>query len=408
MFRISCAVVAAMLALTGSVEAKTARVPLRHVILAPGISVDIPDGWMACDPVSNKALHNAPIVYAIESFCKTIRVHGLPGENIEVRAFIDSDFKTKMMMGSFFTDAYTMPDEYISGATPQFLGEVEDVFCKGFVGHSGFPLNSCAMRAATVGGRPGFIGETDISSKAEGRIAGKFYMVSSRNGTMMFVFAGQIPFTAHVQAVMEEVAGSMKIEPPEPVSVVVPVPITPVPGLTMSVPKSWAACDSTIGTSLSPLPASAEMKASMCPAWLVTDHVFRAGDPRGPHFETVEISVLEGQDIEAMTLHMSAEQIARDHDEDCRLLSEDSIKGGLKLVDCHSETGTLAGHAAKIVTVLESGRPNADQFTINSKMRVISVPVGNRLFAITLMTTSALTPEFDATGEAVLNSIALQ
>src|ERR1700749_1741849 len=243
MFRIACAALAALLFVAGPAESKTAQVPLRHVILAPGISVDIPDGWMACDPVSNKALHNSPVVYAIASFCNSIKVHAEPGENIAVRAFIDSDFKTKMMMGSFFTDAYVMPDEYLAGATPQFLGEGEDIFCKGIVGRSGFPLDSCALRGETIGGRPALIGEIEAPPTKQGRLGGRFYLVSGRSGTMAFVFAGALPFTAHVQAVMDEVAGSMKVDPPEPISVAAPVSIAPVPGLTLSVPKNWTTCD---------------------------------------------------------------------------------------------------------------------------------------------------------------------
>src|SRR5262249_38797967 len=159
----------------------------------------IPDGWMACDPESNRALRNAPQIIAIEKFCRSINAHASDEFKPEIHVFVDSDPSIRLIMGSFFTRAYVIPDEYITNATPQMLDEVEDLFGNGFVGRTGFPIGSCTLHATTFGGRPAFLGETETKQTGRGHFAGRFYLVSGKAGTMSFVLVGEAPISARAQ-----------------------------------------------------------------------------------------------------------------------------------------------------------------------------------------------------------------
>src|SRR6201992_4327468 len=110
MHRFLGAALAAFLVLPVCADAKTVRIPPHRLALAPGMSVDIPDGWMACDPESNKALHHAPHIVAIEGFCGSVRArHERDTLKADIHMFIDSDPSTSLLMGSFFLSGFAVP-----------------------------------------------------------------------------------------------------------------------------------------------------------------------------------------------------------------------------------------------------------------------------------------------------------
>lgn len=408
MNQISRIALVALLFLATQADSKPSRTPLHHLVLGTGISVDIPDGWMACDPTTNVALHNAPRILAIENFCSSIRAQATDKLKPEVHVFLDSDEATRLMMGSFLERGYNIPDEYIANPTPQLLNEFEELFCKGIVAHSGFPISTCALHPTTFGGRPALIGESETRPSARGRFVGRVYLAASKVGAMSFVFAGAAPLSAKAQATIDQVAATMRIEPPMPVAAPQLISLTPVAGLTIAIPKGWLSCDGPTDTTLGQVQDPLDSRSSACPAWLVTDHVIRMLDPASLHFVTLDVSSVDGGDQSDMAAHVTAGQVAEDHDQDCASLTADDAKTGFKLLDCRSEVTTLGGHPAKAVTLLETGRPDPTQFTANLKMRVIYVPIGTRLYTVSLMTSSALAPDFDATAEAILSSVAFQ
>jgi len=398
------AAVAALLVLAVpiAVPAKPAKVSIHQLTPAPGFSVALPDGWMACDPASNIALHNAPQIIAIEKLCASIREHQLKG--FETHVFVDSDPSIKLMMWSFFTTEYIIPDEYFAKATPQLLQEEKDVFCEAMK-HAGVPVGECTLHETTFGNRPAFLGDTGPREFGSHKFVGKLYLLSGRTGTMMFAFAAELPLNAKVQQVMDEVAATMHADPvaqPAPAQLVA---LTPVPGIAVSVPKGWASCDGATNTLLGDQPDPHDLKKVMCGS--PEDGSIRVFDPHPPYLEAVDIQADAG-DPETMARRMAPEQIAHDRDEDCELLSDPLIKRGFKLTDCQSAQATIGGQLAKIVTFFATGKPDQTAFTTNVIVRSMFVPVGGQLYLISISSGSALTPAIDATGEAVISSIAFR
>ena len=309
------------------------------------------------------------------------------------------------MMWSLFSTEYVIPDEYFTRATPQLLQEMKDFFCAAME-HTGVPVGECTFHATMFGDRPAFFGDSGPRKLGSRTFVGRAYLLSGRTGTMVFAFAAELPLNAKVQKVMDEVASTMHADPvaqPAPAQLVA---LTPLPGIAVSVPKGWASCDgATTDTLLGDQPDPHDLKRVMCGSQ--DGGSIRLFDPHLPYLEAVDIRTFAG-DPETMARRLAPEQIARDHDEDCRLLSDPFIKSGFRLTDCQSAQATIGGRLAKIVTFFVAGKPDQAAFTTNRVVRSMFVPVGSQLYLISISTGSALTPAVDATGEAVISSIAFQ
>lgn len=404
MHRFAIAAAALLFALHGASGAT--RKVVHRLSPMPGFSLTLPDGWMACDAASNRALGNAPHVIVMEKLCKSMEAKS-DFHALGTTVLVDSDPATHTMLLVTHSNAFVLPDEYFTDATSQFLDEANKDLCNE-VRKTLAVSDDCTFRAGEVGGRPAFIADAKAVPGDGQAFAARLYVVSAAAGTAIFAFVTPGPASVRAQSAIDDITRSMKIMPPQPPPPPgAPISLSPLPGVTLAVPNGWVACDDAndalLGRKADPLGA----KTSLC-AEVVPGQIVRLFDPHAPYFESVEIQATAVPNPDALAQRIAPDRIAKDRDEHCATLSKPLLDKGLSLTSCDAVGGTVGGHAAQIVTIFAHGRPDLARFSVNVEVRATMVLVGKQAYFFTLTTSSALQPKFDAAGAAIADSIAFQ
>ncbi len=388
------AVVVAALTVVQGVDAKPAR-PSHLLALSPGFSIDVPDGYAGCDAATNRLLGNAPHLIVLEQICANL---GLRKGGIML---VNLNPAMPVTISTLFMPDFPITAEFFASPTADVTDMMTRTVCSGLL--ETFRVERCDVRPGSVAGHAAFIAEVAAVDPQKRRAAVRAYLVPGSSGVMTVAFFMPDPAAPQALALVERVVGSLKVEarpvpvPPAPVS------IAPVPGVTMSVPKDWGACDAANNALLADIPAGAS--ANFC----VGAGAARFFNPRPPYYESVETESIAGKTDAGLVAQMlKADQLAKDRDEDCRQLTEPLTKGGDTVMSCQTQASAVAGHPAKIVMFTASERDARLPVPKQLSVRVIDIPLDDRTVEIRVWTSGPLKPVITPAAEAIVSSVAIQ
>jgi hypothetical protein len=172
----------------------------------------------------------------------------------------------------------------------------------------------------------------------------------------------------------------------------------------MTVPQSWSACDAASSALLTKAPP--QEAAGFC-AEAGTLRVFY---PRPPYYQFVEIGSTaspEKIDPDQVTRMLAADQLAKDHDADCRSVAAPMVEMGAVVAGCDDVAGNVAGRPAKIVTftavLSQPGKPGPSHII----GRNIAIPLTDRMIQVRLLSTSLLAPKFTPAIDQIVASLVI-
>lgn len=236
-----------------------------RITIAPGVTILIPHGWVACDADTNAALGKV----------------WNPANITGLRCFPPRDGETEIHM---MNPAPLSPMGLIVGhqmfqtvdpalmkdATPEIASLLSVEECKGassILNMASERIASCSYVVQTVAQHTAFAG-TVVVNLAQPRdpthIVRVFMIPYGReNLTLQFEMPGKtVPAASHV---MDAILQSLTIDPAvEAQAVPPPVSVSPAPGLTLSIPAGWIACDTPTNTLLGPLAGVEVVRQKSC------------------------------------------------------------------------------------------------------------------------------------------------
>ena len=394
MRRVMLAVVIAALTVVHGAQAKPGR-PSHHLALSSGFSIDVPDGFASCDAATNKLLGNAPHLIALGQMCANLSLR--KGGTM----LVNMDPSLPVTVSTLFMPDFPITAEFFANPTPDVTEVISKTVCSGLL--ETFKVEGCNVRPGSVAGHAAFIADVATVNPQKRRAEVQAYLVPGSSGVMAVAFFMSDPAAPQALALVERVTSSLKVE-----ALPVPVPpalvsMTPVPGVTMSVPKDWGACDAASNALLANIPAGAS--ANFCGG----AGAARVFNPRPPYYESVETESIAGKnDASLVTQMLKPDQLAKDRDEDCRQLTEPLTKNGDTVASCETQASTVAGRPAKVVTFTASERDTGLPVPKRLAARVIDVPLEDRTVEIRVWASGPLKPIITPATEAIVRSVAIQ
>lgn len=388
------AVVVAALTVVQGVQAKPAR-PSHRLALSPGISIDVPDGFASCDAATNRLLGNAPHLIVLLQLCANL---GLRTGGVML---VNMDHALPVTISTLYMADFPITAEFFANPTPDVTDVMSKTVCNGLL--EKFKVERCDVRPGSVAGRPAFIADVTAVNPLKRLVVVRAYLVASGSGAMAVAFFMLDPVAPQALAIAEHVAGSLKVEMLPAPAPPAPVTVTPVPGVTMSVPKDWGACDAGSNALLANIPAGAS--ANFC-GGAVAVRVF---NPKPPYYESVETESVAGKnDARAVAQMLAPDQLAKDHDEDCRQVTAPMAKDGDTIASCETLAGAVAGRRAKIITFTASEHVAGLPVPRQVAARVIDIPLEDRTVEMRIWTGGPLKPVITPSIDAIVSSVAIQ
>jgi hypothetical protein len=394
MRRGTLAVIVAALAVVHGAQAKPAR-PGHRLALSPGFSVDVPDGFASCDAATNKLLGNAPHLIVLEPLCASagLRKGGL--------MLVSMDRALPVTISTLFMPEFPITAEFFADPTPDVTEVMSKTICGGLL--ETFKIESCSVQPGSVAGHAAFVADVTAVNPQKRRVAVRAYLVAGGSGAMAIAFFMLDPAAPQALAVVERVAGSLTIEALPASAPAAFVSMAPMPGVTMSVPKDWGACDAANNALLANIPA--DVSANFCGG----ANGVRVFNPKPPYYESVEMESIAGKNDAGLVARMlKPDQLAKDRDEDCSQLTGPLTKDGDAVTSCETQAGTVGGRPAKVVaftaTEHDAHLPVPKQLAV----RVIDVPLDDRTVEMRVWTSGPLKPVVTPSAEAIVSSVAIQ
>jgi hypothetical protein len=362
---------------------------------APGFSLSIPDGWMSCDAQANRTLGNADHPIVLNRLCA-----GLEGGGRIVLVYPDPSLP--LMVMTTFTRQFSFPDKFLQAATPETILLTNDEICGRMI-RSAFGAESCSVKVEMLAGHPVFSGEAVTMKKS----VLKFYIASGSGGALMVLFATTTAVQPRVRAVMEEIANSLHIDPTPPQAPADFAQLSPGPGVTVSIPKNWIACDVANNALLGMAQDPDAMTAKMCnhPGAEKDTIVF---DPRPLNNLSINFNYgADTVDADVFAKTLTPDALTQYRDGECSRMIKPLLDRGFTLDGCDAAAVQLAGHPARSVTVIASGPVDESKTKVGLEVRLIVIPYGKGVMTVRVNSVTMLKPMTDDEADAVVNSIAI-
>ena len=372
-----------------------------RIVPSPGYSMTIPDSWGSCDADMNRQLGAPSHIDAMDIACGNNPRK--PGDQL-LESFEQG---APVMLFTYRETGSRFPSDFFADAPADVMAGIAKVVCA----HTHFLLHDCGMHTVKLDGHTAFEGDATLSANKP--FAVEFYILSLRSGTMMFFFLTPEPMRAASAGAIRDIVASIHV-PADPPLAEGTATLTPLPGLTMTVPRRWTACDTANNALLANGDDPYDIKGNACED---------AGD--GNATGNVRVVTVDGTNIQF--LNVAADQTAVDPDRFPRLLTDSALassrdrdcgyavesinkKTGAPptVSDCTTSAGTIGGKPAKIVSYSATDVDDDTGLTIHAKVRVIVFPLNGHLAVVGLCATSYIEASITEATEGVLSSIVLQ
>jgi hypothetical protein len=350
---------------------------------------------MACDAASNRLLGNADHPKVIQHSCDALQVRDLK------LALVESDPRYPVAMVATYSPEYEFPEDFIKSASPDTIVLLKDNMCARFAGRS----QSCDFQVSEIGGHSVLVGDL-IERAGPEPLAARLYLVPGDKGVTGLLFQAPSPMPSNVRAMIETIAASLHIDafaPPPPPDT---VSIMAAPGVTVSIPKGWIACDAANNAVLGNTPDPRNLIASQCRE--SESGELRFFDPRLFHGLNLDISsVLDGPDPDRFAAQLQPAALEASRAKECQDWNTLLTQQGMSPLSCDTAAGTVAGRPAKITTItawmtIENGSREKGDLTFED------VPYGKGLVRFAWETTQTLKPMVQPVEDAIAASIVIQ
>jgi hypothetical protein len=183
-----------------------------HLTPAPGISFDLPMGWVACDDATNKLLGEAADPHALKGkVCVNI-----PGVSYKLRAFNPKIFQTLTFLFDWQEKQDITADE-LAAITPQVATAITPGVCAEIVKPmtgDGTTIESCNVAVGTFAGHIAMV--STIIGIPPGTPVGKFrveiYEMPYDKGYFQVQFNSSVLLLPTTQPVIDAIKASFKVE----------------------------------------------------------------------------------------------------------------------------------------------------------------------------------------------------
>jgi hypothetical protein len=368
--------------------------PVHRVELAPGYSVDVPDGFASCDAATNKALGNAAHLIVLRQMCASVSAR----KNAAVLVSLDP--AAPVTVSSLPLRNLPVTVDTFDQVDSAVVDIVKAGFCDEML--KPYHLDACDLRKGSVAGVPTFIGEATGVNPQGLRLTIRAYLLPGAPDALAVAFFLKAPMPPKSLAAAEMIAASLRIAPaPAPVTGS-PATLTIVPGVTVQVPKEWSACDAVSAAQLSR--ALQDETAKFCGN--VTG--LRVFYPRAPYYESVEIDSVAAQgkiDPAQIAQMTSADQVAKDREANCREITAPLISGGAVIGSCDTEAGIIAGHPAVIGTFIATRSRGANAGFTKIEGRSIEIPLEDKTIELRLSCESAIAAKITPEADEIVKSL---
>ncbi|MBV9990507.1 MAG: hypothetical protein JOZ72_04365 [Alphaproteobacteria bacterium] len=373
--------------------------PMHRLNPAPGFSVDVPDGFAGCDAATNKRLGNAPHLVVLNEFCASEAHHP------ELDSIVNLDPAVPLMMVMGYSPKYAFPEKVIAAATPEIYAILKEEVCgrilKGYI-----PSSSCSVGPGTLAGHSAFVVEGKVQ-RAKGQPAVvRGYLLTRGDGLAAFMFGAPSPVDDKVQAAMNRILASVKVEdlPPPPPPEIVQLDAL---GLKLSVPKGWIGCDpqhdTLLGQAKDPFGNRDTACRNLDPAKQVLIY-----DPHLPVATFIHVGRENGQsDVDAFVRDLEPAALAARRDKECADMAAQFTLKNLVTKSCDTRAGTIAGEPAEIVEFEGSGMGEGERVPLNLHARMTVVVRKNEVFTVSLTANSPFEPAIGSDAEAIVSSAVL-
>jgi hypothetical protein len=331
-------------------KAAQSEAPPTRIEIAPGVTIAVPQGWQACDKATTAALGAKPLASGQQFSCGiakagVARIQLLrPGTNAALG-----------LMADYLPYAYFSAEVLASPLPPEILQELKDDTCSisdMFGTNRNEDIVSCSVVPVSVAGNGALLGTISLRESGQGAATHvlRIYHVPYPRGYLLLQIEAPIAIGPRDQSVLDAMLASVQIEttaplPPESVQ------LSPAPGVTLSVPKGWVACETEAQALLGgpPLPpasrdTSCKPAAEMWKLRTFNPQLLRNMSAAVGYKSEADISQ---HDVERLS-GSRMEEVSRQH---CEEQTQEIASGGETVEGCSLALGTLAGRKALVSTM---------------------------------------------------------
>ncbi len=211
---------------------------LTRLSVEPGVTLSFTSDWYACDRSLNSQMHDREIPTNIAVVVCRPDPRGVSPihlNNLLVRAPV-----------SLLVDHHplqTISAEALSGATPEMLAFVGQFNCghmAEFLGVAQQTIVNCATSLATVAQHPALLDKVTLLLEGKPHRL-RLYNVPYAFGELTLQFESSAGSEGAADAEIDSVVNTAEIGPGD--FSPLPVPLSPAPGVSLSIPSGWMSCD---------------------------------------------------------------------------------------------------------------------------------------------------------------------
>jgi hypothetical protein len=387
-------VIALLAAMPLCVAAKPVAAPhLVQLSPAPGIALSVSRDWMGCDDATARSLGARRDPDTFKQVCQQFIEGGTH------TALIYPSLPYILVAQMKFVPGFAIPETFLQTATPETLQFLKDRLCTDMSKHDP-NVSNCDVRIETVGGR--------LVYEARFRIGGKtvvrLYFLPGDGGTLNIAFyafaAAQAAADARTDAVLASVV--LNAPPaPEPET----VKLQAAPGVSVSVPKNWIACDDANDALLGGAKDTESLKGSVC-AVDTADTTLTVFDPHP--YRTMTLRFIHDPrqiDGDMFLRDLAPDKLVQQQDENCQAATKPLVASGVQIAACVVSATTVSGRPARQIVV--TGTENGPQ-KLRMEYRAYQIAYDKGYLQIDTETPAVFKPVTGLEADPILNSVTIE
>jgi hypothetical protein len=333
-----------------------AAAPAR-VTIAPGVTIMVPHGWVACDKETNAVLGNVWNPANITSLkCEAPRY----GET-QVHVLNPAPLNPLSVIGGYQKYQALNPT-LLKEATPDMVSQLSAEECKdasSILTMTTESIASCSYTVQTIAQHPAFVGTVVVNmpQPRDPTHVVRIFMIpyGRENFGLQFEMPGKTASASshEVDAILQ----SLTIDPAVEAAAVVPPPvaISPAPGLTLSIPAGWIACDTPTNALLG-APAGTEIVRQQSCGKMVQGQTLLAFSPA--LLLNISVGVIYAKDAaisQRQVERMDADDLEKFTTEQCPNITKPVTEENGTVQSCTFSTEQIAGHTALKSVLVATG-----------------------------------------------------
>ncbi|HEY1707871.1 MAG TPA: hypothetical protein VGG10_06365 [Rhizomicrobium sp.] len=345
-----------LLAAPSSVAAKATKphtsAPAR-LNIAPGASLALPQGWFGCDNTVVPLEGGGRLPNATHPFCRFAGVR--PDDRMHLIHIEPSDFLSLIVA---YDKLPFVRADVLADNRPEVLQEMNKLECLDPAAEMGIPnlsILSCNFMVGTAAGHPALIGTFAGKTPNDPAHLVRDYQIPYEQGDLMLQFempaANATAGSAAADAIVRSlVLAALAEAPPAPP----PVNLVPAPGVTLSLPANWMACDDNTNALLGNVSDPDNVRKKSCAeATDVPDAKLFAFNPQMLRNVTIQVQHKMDQDISPSDLQkVKPSQLPEIAAKQCPFATQQITAHGDSVESCDISLTQIDGHPALQSTVV--------------------------------------------------------